>query len=138
PRTTSNLTPASVAPPYQAARCYVYWNTVAKKWTRLDVPHFPATKAPDPPAKPQGIGIDTHDGASPFIMKADGKGWLFAPNGLLDGPIPTHYEPYESPVPNLDYPGHLNTPVMLTWNIKENPHASRGSPNYLTCVTTSR
>ena len=36
-------------------------------------------------------------------MKADGKGWLFAPNGLVDGPLPTHYEPVESPVPNPLY-----------------------------------
>ena len=31
-------------------------------------------------------------------MQADGKGWLFAPAGLVDGPLPTHYEPQESPV----------------------------------------
>ena len=36
-------------------------------------------------------------GADPFIMQADGKGWLFAPAGLIDGPLPTHYEPQESP-----------------------------------------
>jgi formate dehydrogenase major subunit len=120
------------------ARGYVYWDAVAKKWTGLDVPDFPATKAPNTPAKPGGVGIDTHDGASPFIMKADGKGWLFVPNGLLDGPMPAHYEPYESPVPNLVYPGHLNNPVMLTWNIKENPHAPMGSPEYPHVVTTYR
>ena len=32
-------------------------------------------------------------------MQADGRGWLFAPAGLADGPLPTHYEPQESPVP---------------------------------------
>ena len=26
---------------------------------------------------------------------ADGKGWLFVPSGLKDGPLPTHYEPEE-------------------------------------------
>jgi formate dehydrogenase major subunit len=31
-------------------------------------------------------------------MQADGKGWLYAPSGLLDGPMPAHYEPHESPV----------------------------------------
>ena len=36
-------------------------------------------------------------------MKADGKGWLFAPTGLVDGPLPTHYEPVESPVQNPLY-----------------------------------
>ena len=42
-------------------------------------------------------------GDDPFIMQADGKGWLFAPNGVLDGPMPTHYEPHESPVRNPLY-----------------------------------
>jgi formate dehydrogenase major subunit len=109
---------------------YVYWDPAAKQWTGLDVPDFPITKAPGTPARRDGVGIETHDGASPFIMKADGKGWLFAPNGLLDGPIPTHYEPYESPVDNMLYPDQLNNPCMLTWNIKENPHARVGSAEY--------
>ena len=38
-------------------------------------------------------------------MKADGKGVAVRPGGLVDGPLPTHYEPYESPVPNLRLPG---------------------------------
>jgi hypothetical protein len=36
-------------------------------------------------------------------MQGDGKGWLFAPVGLKDGPLPIHYEAVESPVPNLLY-----------------------------------
>src|SRR5262249_39936072 len=120
------------------ARGYVYWDAVARRWTGLDVPDFPVTK--DPAARPQanGVGIDAHDGASPFIMKPDGKGWLYVPSGLLDGPMPTHYEPYESPVPNLVYPNHQNNPVMLTWNIKENPHANVGSAEYPHVITTYR
>jgi len=42
-------------------------------------------------------------GTSPFVMQADGKGWLFVPDGLLDGPLPTHYEPHESPLANPLY-----------------------------------
>ena len=30
-------------------------------------------------------------------MMADGRAALFAPSGLKDGPLPTHYEPVESP-----------------------------------------
>ena len=33
-------------------------------------------------------------------MQTDGKAWLFAPLGLADGPMPTHYEPPESPIHN--------------------------------------
>jgi formate dehydrogenase major subunit len=36
-------------------------------------------------------------------MQADGKGWLYAPTGLVDGPLPAHYEPHESPVRNPVY-----------------------------------
>ncbi len=34
-------------------------------------------------------------------MQADGRGWLYAPAGVADGPLPTHYEPQDSPVRNL-------------------------------------
>ena len=37
-------------------------------------------------------------------MQDDGVGWLYAPRGLADGPLPAHYEPPESPVPNALYP----------------------------------
>ena len=48
--------------------------------------------------------MDAIGGADPFIMMADGRAWLYAPSGLLDGPMPTHYEPIESPVDNFLYP----------------------------------
>ena len=43
-------------------------------------------------------------------MKPDGVAWLFAPSGVKDGPLPTHYEPLESPVGNLLYPRQTCTP----------------------------
>ena len=42
-------------------------------------------------------------GDAPFIMHADGMGWLFAPGTTKDGPFPAHYEPVESPVRNALY-----------------------------------
>jgi formate dehydrogenase major subunit len=41
-------------------------------------------------------------------MQADGKGWLYAPSGLVDGPLPAHYEPHESPVANPVYATNAN------------------------------
>jgi formate dehydrogenase major subunit len=41
-------------------------------------------------------------------MQVDGRGWLFAPSGLKDGPMPTHYEPKESPLANAVYKQELN------------------------------
>ena len=43
------------------------------------------------------------DGDEPFIMHDDGLGWLWVPTGLKDGPLPTHYEPLESPSRNALY-----------------------------------
>ncbi|MBO0742948.1 MAG: molybdopterin-dependent oxidoreductase, partial [Hyphomicrobiaceae bacterium] len=68
------------------------------KWVGYDVPDFGATKAPNAQPKPDGIGLDALSGTDAFIMKPDGRGWLFVPTGLVDGPLPTHYEPAESPV----------------------------------------
>ena len=118
-------------------RGYVYWDAEQKKWTGLDVPDFAATKAPNTPAKPNGVGMDTHDGASPFIMKADGKGWLYAPVGIVDGPIPTHFEPYESPVKNALYQRQSN-PAALVWNVPGNPYAAPASPEYPHVLSTYR
>ena len=42
--------------------------------------------------------MDALSGREPFIMIADGKSALFAPSGMKDGPLPTHYEPLESPI----------------------------------------
>jgi formate dehydrogenase major subunit len=41
-------------------------------------------------------------------MQADGKAWLYAPAGLTDGPLPTHYEPQDSPFANLLYSQQRN------------------------------
>jgi formate dehydrogenase major subunit len=123
------------------ARGYVYWDAAADtgkgKWVGLDVPDFAIGKAPGAPAKKDGVGIDTHDGTSPFIMKADGKGWLFVPTGLVDGPLPTHYEPYESPMTNAVYKQQSN-PVALTWRVPGNPYAEVGSKEYPHVLSTYR
>ena len=38
--------------PWSERKKYVWWDAQAKKWTGVDVPDFPATKAPDTPANP--------------------------------------------------------------------------------------
>jgi formate dehydrogenase major subunit len=118
-------------------RGYVYWDAGQKKWVGLDVPDFVLTKAPDTQAQPNGVGVAYHDGTSPFIMKPDGKGWLYAPKGLVDGPLPTHYEPYESPVKNLVYEQQSN-PVALTWHIDKNVYAAVGSSEFPHVLSTYR
>jgi formate dehydrogenase major subunit len=71
-------------------------------------------------------------------MMADGRGWLFAPAGLLDGPLPTHYEPLESPFTNPLYPNLQENPAALRWTRADNPVAEPGDPRYPFVVTTFR
>jgi formate dehydrogenase major subunit len=86
--------------PWSPRRRYVWWDPQQKKWVGYDVPDFAATKPPTAKAQPNGIGLDAHDGADPFIMLQDGVGWLYVPSGLVDSPLPAHYEPAKSPVRN--------------------------------------
>ena len=60
-----------------------------------------------------------------FIMQADGKAWLFAPAGLVDEPLPTHYEPQESPFRNLLY-GQQHNPVRQIIRHRENRYQPSG------------
>src|SRR3712207_7974072 len=78
----------------------------------------------------------SHSGADPFIMKADGKGWLFAPTGLLDGPLPAHYEPYESPVKNSvrseEHTSELQSRQYLVCRLLLEKKTSTYTPSLLT------
>jgi formate dehydrogenase major subunit len=53
-------------------------------------------------------------------MQGDGKGWLYAPSGLIDGPMPTHYEPAESTVRNPLY-GQQANPTRKVYDRPDNP-----------------
>ena len=67
-------------------------------------------------------------GNVPFVVQADGRGWLFAPTGVVDGPLPAHYEPHESPVANPLY-GQSANPVTLLYEHAESPfNPSAGEP----------
>ncbi|MCC6312689.1 MAG: molybdopterin-dependent oxidoreductase, partial [Thermomicrobiales bacterium] len=132
--------------PWSQDKAWVWWDANALdeasgktgKWVGLDVPDFSLTKAPDAPATAGATGLDALSGTDPFIMKADGRGWLFTPTGLLDGPLPTHYEPIESPVGNLLYPEQPNSPVLKQWDVPNNTAAPAGSPDYPYVLTTYR
>jgi formate dehydrogenase major subunit len=57
--------------------------------------------------------------AGAVIMQGDGKGWLFASVGLVDGPLPTHYEPAESPFRNALY-GQQANPARKVYEREDN------------------
>lgn len=123
--------------PWSERKKYIWWDAEQGRWTGYDVPDFPVNKPPDAPAQPDGRELDAHSGAAPFIMLADGKGWLFVPAGLKDGPLPTHYEPVEGPVANPLY-GQSTNPVAKVWRRKENRLVALGDPKYPYVITTYR
>ncbi len=109
------------------------------RWVGYDVPDYTLTKSPSMRAVRGGIGMDAIGGNDPFIMKPDGKGWLFVPSGLVDGPLPTYYEPVESPVHNQIYKQQSN-PVFKWWakGKEYNQIAPVGDPRYPCVITTYR
>ncbi len=101
--------------PWSEDKKVIWWDAAAGKWTGYDVPDFSATKAPDAKADPTKTGLGAQAGTDPFIMKSDGKGWLFAPVTLNEGPFPEHYEPLESPIEN-PISSVQNNPVIKLWD----------------------
>ena len=88
---------ASSAPngkPWDARRKLVQWN--GKSWGGADVPDI------RPDADPSDA-----ERVQPFIMTSEGVARLYAPTGMAEGPLPEHYEPFESPMAsNLMHPAN--------------------------------
>jgi formate dehydrogenase major subunit len=111
--------------PWSERKKLIWWDVEKGKWVGDDQPDFVPEKPPDYRPAPDAKGMDAIAGDQPFIMKRDGVGWLFTPAKCKDGPLPTHYEPIESPVGNIlnprqhcnptirDFPGPLN-PIAHT------------------------
>ncbi len=124
--------------PWSDRKKYVWWDEGQRRWTGYDVPDFIADRPPSYRPPPDAQGTATISGVDPFIMQADGKGWLYAPSGLLDGPLPTHYEPQESVVANPLYPQQCN-PARMEWTRRENPyHLAYGDLRFPFVATTYR
>jgi formate dehydrogenase major subunit len=96
--------------PWSERKALVWWDAEKQRWTGHDVPDFIADRPPDYRPAEGATGVEAISGVDPFIMQGDGKAWLFAPSGLVDGPLPAHYEPQESPFVNLLY-GQQHNPV---------------------------
>jgi formate dehydrogenase major subunit len=118
---------------------YVWWDESKQRWTGYDIPDFAANKSPDFKVdwEKKPTGMDALDGKSPFIMIADGKSSLFVPAGLKDGPLPTHYEPVESPTRNPLY-SQQDNPAVKKWERNDNPYHAVGAKEYPYVITTYR
>ena len=99
--------------PWSERKKLVWWDEDQKKWVGNDVPDMQPDKPPSYRPGKDATGLDALSGIDPFIMQSDGKGWLYAPAGLVDGPLPTHYEPQESPFENAIYPDQRQSPVRM-------------------------
>jgi formate dehydrogenase major subunit len=123
--------------PWSERKRYVWWDGDAKKWSGLDVPDFEEDKPPSYRPPDDAKAEDAIAGDHPFIMQADGRSWLFVPQGLEDGPMPTHYEPHESPFENPLYSQRAN-PARQQFERPENPSNPPGSTIYPYVATTYR
>jgi formate dehydrogenase major subunit len=129
--------------PWSERKRYVWWDADEGRWTGLgDHPDFKEDKPPDYQPKDGDVtGIDALDGADPFIIHPDGLGWLYAPAGLVDGPLPAHYEPHESPFANPLY-GQEANPTRQVFERVENPynptHGAPGADVFPFVLTTYR
>jgi len=63
------------------------------------------------------IAVDPEKTKWPFIMKPEGVSRLFG-FGRADGPLPEHYEPWESPVENIMSGQQIN-PAIKIWRPEE-------------------
>jgi formate dehydrogenase major subunit len=109
--------------PWSERKAYVWWDPElgeAGEWTGHDVPDFQKTKPPSYRSPEGSDGVDAIEGVDPFIMQGDGKGALYVPQGLIDGPMPTHYEPVESPFGNPLY-GQQANPTRKEYRRDDNP-----------------
>jgi formate dehydrogenase major subunit len=107
--------------PWSERKRLVWWDGRKKKWVGEDNPDFQEDKPPDYVPPDGAKAEDAIAGDHPFILQSDGRGWLYAAVGLMDGPLPTHYEPHESPFDNLLYSQRAN-PTRQLFPKKVNPY----------------
>lgn len=125
--------------PWSERKKMIWWDEKKGQWTGYDTPDFDKKKRPDyrPDWSQSPHGMEAISGAAPYIMEPDGMAMIFAASGIKDGPLPTHYEPVESPVKNPVYDQQLN-PAVKIWERAGNELAPPEDPRYPYVFTTFR
>ena len=70
----------------------------------------------------------------PFIMQPEGVARFFAGPDMAEGPFPVHYEPFESPVPNVLHPKVQSNPAARVF---ANDRAAFGTAQDFPYVATT-
>ena len=124
--------------PWSDRKKLIWWDEEKRRWVGDDEPDFEPDKPPGYRPPPGAVGMDAIGGDAPFILKPDGLGWLYSPGGVKDGPLPTHYEPVESPVGNLLYPRVRSNPLVRIPPNPLNIVAFEPTADYPVVATTFR
>jgi len=124
--------------PWSERKKYVWWDAAKGEWDSLgDNVDFEPDKPPDYKPSRKDTGMDAIAGDNPFILHPDGLGWIYAQQGLVDGPLPAHYEPHESPVANALY-GERANPTRQEFDRPDNRYNPPGGEEYPFVMTTYR
>ncbi len=111
--------------PWNPKRRLMAWN--GERWGGSDVPDI----------RPDANPTDA-DAVRPFIMTAEGVARLFAPTGLVDGPLPEHYEPFETPLANNPmHPGNAKAKSNPAARVFKGDMEAFGTPKDFPYVATS-
>ncbi len=111
--------------PWNPKRRLMAWN--GERWGGSDVPDI----------RPDANPTDA-DAVRPFIMTAEGVARLFAPTGLVDGPLPEHYEPFETPLANNPmHPGNAKAKSNPAARVFKGDMEAFGTPRDFPYVATS-
>jgi formate dehydrogenase major subunit len=105
--------------PWNPEKPVIQWD--GSKWIGIDVPDYGPTVKPS-----ESVG--------PFIMNAEGTARLFARDQMVEGPFPEHYEPLESPVPNVLHPKVSSNPAARVF---ADDRKAFGSPSEFPYVATT-
>ncbi len=117
--------------PYDPKKPLVSWD--GEKWTNFDVPDFSWKNAADGKMIPPATSA-----ALPFIMTVEGKGLLWSTSGMKDGPLPEHYEPVESLVPNKFSKRQFNPAITVSGKGAFGKLAALGDEKFPYICTTYR
>src|SRR4029078_2337318 len=116
----------------------VWGDAATRTWTGEDGPDIIGDRDPSHRPPPRGEGLASIGGNTAFLMQSDGLGWIHAPTGLIDGPLPPHYEPPEAVAKNALY-GQQCNPARLEYPRRDNRyHRAWDDPTYPFVLTTFR